>query len=1393
MSNSVTDENEQLSLLDILGFPSNQMLFNPLSKSIIYSLGSNIISYNLISNSKTFVQYLTSEIILLKFLDESTNILLTIDNSSLPLLCLWELPLFRQIYFREINIASQNSFSISNIFFEKIYQDIYFIIITSDIGINYLYLLKNENEINNNYNLELFGKLPYIKEIIFGFKAFYNSNDIIFLLERNLLYYSLDLDKESCEEKIKIDFPFSLINDSLRINKDINIIAFLTTKGNCLIYDQNGNNKPSINPYGQEYFTSIEFESYSICLGTNNGKIYVYSIYDNKPRFLIHYKTIIRIKNNFQLNSRDNIKNKNIYDDKDDNNIGPGIKYIYINEKIDQVFLRLEDNSIIFSPLSILSEDSTYQYNNSINNNFIFYAFNHCKNIDDIIINNCHNIDFDNNSNSQNNINDLIIFSCSKDQKLIRYYVDCEMNKLSNSYFNLNEILSNNQYKGKIISSNSNKFINRNINDNMIYLSVLKYHPIYYNKLFAGDNKGFLYLFDINENKFQYKKPIMGTYEIVFLEFSPDGEILCIGFDTGCQIFCDMKRDCEICLQINSHYMPVEETEFRKINNQIICFSYFFKNKEKNNDCFLYNKNNYLLEYCKLFYDKNKINKKEIRTIKVMNQILDIKMHISENYIIILNNTNHVIIYHILSGIITAVIDLNTHVKNANNIQIDNSGLFLGIICELYNYNENSNINKYIYMNSKNSKNKRNYVIFFEIGTGKIKTYINYNYPISKIIFDNSGNYLIISGQKGEISLWKLSESMTNNIKYVLEEMKTNINFWEEYEIKYDNNYSFKNELVNNSDYAINNRTSKIISHEIKQIKHEIEFNNKNYEKQEIKNSVYTKSNVENSFSNYFRRSKNKNESERNNEYVKKYYNTDNLININKIKENDNNIINKSELSNNYNKNYTSIEEKYKNYNNFKYFDVNEAKRAPLLIDSKEILKEINKENYKDFSKSNINEIFLDNDNSKINLDYKVKNINNKDEFNNREELEINEYKNAKKINDKKIDYNSEEDKLDNKNNNLNDGNNLNLNTNNKKNNTETNSFYKNNLTENINKNKENNGIPFNYKNNKSFQNKSILYKNNITISKSNSNMNISKPKKYSNINKFTQRIPKLKHINLVNSSKINKNIFEENQTINNKNNNLISSNENKFSSIEKKEIIRQNNIQKAINRLLENHSPMNMTNFEKQNNIELTINTQNNQQINIKNDNKKIKDNNYYNNIKNKNESINNMNEDFVVINNQKIDLNKYQYNKKKNENIIRNNTSENNHNNLIISEIKNKFGLLKKYPEPDNIDDNLINSNLEPIPDLEQHHKIEKIDLDELNQVEHKNIQLKISKKNSIKKNNNNLKSQKNFKEDENNKINQSNNNEVYTKNIIIDDNNLFKSYDEEFNEKNDKSGLH
>ena len=129
MSNSVTEENEQLLLLDIIGFPSENILFNPLSKNLIYSLGSNIVSYNLITNTKTFVQYLPNEIILLKFLDKSQKILISIDNSPFPLLSIWEFPSFTKIYSKTIIISSDNNYNIPNIFLEQLYQEIYLIII----------------------------------------------------------------------------------------------------------------------------------------------------------------------------------------------------------------------------------------------------------------------------------------------------------------------------------------------------------------------------------------------------------------------------------------------------------------------------------------------------------------------------------------------------------------------------------------------------------------------------------------------------------------------------------------------------------------------------------------------------------------------------------------------------------------------------------------------------------------------------------------------------------------------------------------------------------------------------------------------------------------------------------------------------------------------------------------------------------------------------------------------------------------------------------------------------------------------------------------------------------------------------------------------------------------
>ena len=60
------EEDKNLQLLDVLGIPlslknndTKNIIFSHKDKSLIYTLGSNIIRYNLKNDSKIFLQYFT--------------------------------------------------------------------------------------------------------------------------------------------------------------------------------------------------------------------------------------------------------------------------------------------------------------------------------------------------------------------------------------------------------------------------------------------------------------------------------------------------------------------------------------------------------------------------------------------------------------------------------------------------------------------------------------------------------------------------------------------------------------------------------------------------------------------------------------------------------------------------------------------------------------------------------------------------------------------------------------------------------------------------------------------------------------------------------------------------------------------------------------------------------------------------------------------------------------------------------------------------------------------------------------------------------------------------------------------------------------------------------------
>jgi hypothetical protein len=334
---------------------------------------------------------------------------------------------------------------------------------------------------------------------------------------------------------------------------------------------------------------------------------------------------------------------------------------------------------------------------------------------------------------------------------------------------------------------------------------------------------------------------------------------------------------------------------------------------------------------------------------------------------------------------------------------------------------------------------------------------------------------------------------------------------------------------------------------------------------------------------------------------------------------------------------------------------------------------------------------------------------------------------------------------------------------------------------------------------------KKNMNKNTVDTSQTNK----SKFMKYNNLNTYNENVPKLNHINLVTTSS-SKNRFYRTQTTNHGNtNNFNFSRDNNtiLSFKEKNEDIRQKNIKRAVDALLKSNIPNQMTisHLEKEKNIQLAIN-QNEPKINLYQDKNIILNNNINKDIRtrlfNNNNNINNSNkneirnktsnndidEDFIVISNKKINNSKYE-NDEKNENINNTNNMDENNYDLISAEIRKKFGMPKKYPEPDDIDDNLITSHVEPIPDLEQHSKIQKIDADDINQFDKYNINQKDDNKYNV---NNiiDINSQISHKDNDENKkeqSNKSNNKEMYVK-TRIDDKNLFKSSDEEFNENND-----
>ena len=128
--------NNKLELINSTFIPkSNNYLYEQDKNILIYSIFSNIVTYNLSNDSKRIIQNkIKSEISNIKFLDKDKNILLLIHKGKFPIINI--LPLSENnndncvsnIYSKIITI--EENFNISNIFLDRLRYNLFLIFLS---------------------------------------------------------------------------------------------------------------------------------------------------------------------------------------------------------------------------------------------------------------------------------------------------------------------------------------------------------------------------------------------------------------------------------------------------------------------------------------------------------------------------------------------------------------------------------------------------------------------------------------------------------------------------------------------------------------------------------------------------------------------------------------------------------------------------------------------------------------------------------------------------------------------------------------------------------------------------------------------------------------------------------------------------------------------------------------------------------------------------------------------------------------------------------------------------------------------------------------------------------------------------------------------------------------
>ncbi|CAD8059558.1 unnamed protein product [Paramecium primaurelia] len=328
----------------------------------------------------------------------------------------------------------------------------------------------------------------------------------------------------------------------------------------------------------------------------------------------------------------------------------------------------------------------------------------------------------------------------------------------------------------------------------------------YRDDIYLGDNKGQLFVFSLMNVQFRRQIALTQNLGIKEMQFSPAYQYLGVAFKNGFTIILDCENQLKPVLKLedkleNISYVGIKlfqlEFDIVKVNTQAYSTSYIPRNDKSFNSLTIYNHNS--VRRHQIDKANSQLSALALSIYTIEGTIFGFDLHPSKDYILILSNYGFVYIYKIQSSEKRAKISVPPF---SRHLKIDKSGLYFAIAhLPLVNTSEKQFIEipsiEFLTKNAKiNKKMLPTNIRIYECGTGQVAEQINRIFSIVSLDFSNDGQYLLVGGKKGKISLWGLSQDLVQSAEDVIKDMKINPFFWRDFQIYIDDEEILEQDIL---------------------------------------------------------------------------------------------------------------------------------------------------------------------------------------------------------------------------------------------------------------------------------------------------------------------------------------------------------------------------------------------------------------------------------------------------------------------------------------------------------------------------------------------------------------------------------------------------------------------